>query len=55
MLSTVAFEILDGRITTIRGVTDPDELEHIGPLADAFAVQRKAFATRRSPEGAGPG
>jgi RNA polymerase sigma-70 factor (ECF subfamily) len=53
VLSSVSFEILDDRISTIRGVTNPDKLEHVGPLADAFAVQREAFGTRRVPGGGG--
>jgi RNA polymerase sigma-70 factor (ECF subfamily) len=42
VLSTLSLEVLDGRITAIRGVTNPEKLEHVGPLADAFAVHREA-------------
>ena len=48
VLSTLSLEVLDGRIIAIRGVTNPEKLEHVGPLADAFAVHRAAFRTRRS-------
>jgi RNA polymerase sigma-70 factor (ECF subfamily) len=47
VLSTFSLEVLDGRIATIRGVTNPDKLLHVGPVADQLAVQREAFATRR--------
>ena len=35
VLSVVALDVLDGRIQTIRAVANPDELGHVGPMADA--------------------
>jgi RNA polymerase sigma-70 factor, ECF subfamily len=47
VLSTLALEILDGRIQTIRAVINPDKLWHLGPVADAWAVAREANQARR--------
>ncbi|MER5804057.1 RNA polymerase sigma-70 factor [Streptomyces mirabilis] len=44
VLNTWALDILDGRIQTIRTVSNPDKLGHMGPVADAWAVLR---ATQR--------
>ena len=38
VLNTLALDILDGRIQTIRSVINPDKLGHVGPVADAWAV-----------------
>ncbi|MEU6232427.1 RNA polymerase sigma-70 factor [Kitasatospora sp. NPDC047058] len=48
VINTWAFEILDGRIRTIRTVLNPDKLGHVGPVADAWAVVRAASLARRS-------
>ena len=42
VLSTLALDILDGQIQTIRSVINPDKLGHVGPVADAWAVLREA-------------
>lgn len=42
VLNTLALDILDGRIQTIRSVINPDKLGHVGPVADAWAVIREA-------------
>ena len=47
VLSTLALDILDGQIQTIRSVINPDKLGHIGPVADAWAVIREANQARR--------
>jgi RNA polymerase sigma-70 factor (ECF subfamily) len=47
VLSTLALDVLDGQIQTIRSVTNPDKLGHVGPVADAWAVLRKANQARR--------
>ncbi|MFE2604042.1 RNA polymerase sigma-70 factor [Streptomyces mirabilis] len=44
VLNTWTLDILDGRIQTIRTVSNPDKLGHMGPVADAWAVLR---ATQR--------
>jgi RNA polymerase sigma-70 factor, ECF subfamily len=49
VLSTLALDILGGRIQTIRAVINPDKLGHVGPVADAWAVNREALHTRRPP------
>ncbi len=49
VINTLAFDILDGRIQTIRAVINPDKLGHLGPVADAWAVIREANQARRTP------
>jgi RNA polymerase sigma-70 factor (ECF subfamily) len=40
--------VLDGRIQTIRAVINPDKLAHLGPVADAWAVDRELKRARRT-------
>ncbi len=47
VLNTWTLDILDGQIQTIRTVTNPDKLAHLGPVADAWAVAREANQARR--------
>ncbi|MFB4299655.1 RNA polymerase sigma-70 factor [Actinomadura sp. NTSP31] len=47
VVNTWALDILDGRIQTIRTVTNPDKLGHVGPVADAWAVLRETQRARR--------
>ena len=47
VLNTLALDILDGRIRTIRAVINPDKLGHLGPVADPWAVLREANQVRR--------
>ena len=47
VLSSMALDILDGQIQTIRSVVNPDKLRHLGPVADAWAVAHEANHTRR--------
>ncbi|MEK6442087.1 RNA polymerase sigma-70 factor [Pseudonocardia sp. T1-2H] len=49
VLYALALDVLDGKIQTIRGVINPDKLGHIGPVADAWAVDREVKRTRRQP------
>ncbi|MDH6450989.1 MULTISPECIES: RNA polymerase sigma-70 factor [unclassified Streptomyces] len=46
VLHTLALDILDGRVRTIRTVINPDKLRHLGPVADAWAVDREVRAGR---------
>jgi RNA polymerase sigma-70 factor (ECF subfamily) len=46
-LTALALEVLDGQIQTIRSVTNPDKLRHVGPVADAWAVTRELNQARR--------
>jgi RNA polymerase sigma-70 factor (ECF subfamily) len=47
VLFTLALDVLDGQIQTIRSVINPDKLGHLGPVADAWAVAREANRARR--------
>ncbi len=47
VLFTMALDVLDGRIQTIRSVINPDKLGHVGPVADAWAVAREVNQARR--------
>ncbi|MEU6550500.1 RNA polymerase sigma-70 factor [Streptomyces sp. NPDC046915] len=48
VLHTLALDVLDGRIQTIRSVINPDKLGHLGPVADAWAIDREVRQARRS-------
>ncbi|MGV4988771.1 RNA polymerase sigma-70 factor [Streptomyces sp. NRAIS4] len=45
--NTWTLDVLDGRIQTIRTVSNPDKLGHMGPVADAWALLREAQQVRR--------
>ncbi|MEU1312329.1 RNA polymerase sigma-70 factor [Streptomyces cinnamoneus] len=47
VLHTLALEMLDGQIQAIRSVINPDKLGHLGPVADAWAVDREVKQARR--------
>jgi RNA polymerase sigma-70 factor (ECF subfamily) len=47
VLNALVLDVLDGRIQTVRGVANPDKLGHLGPVADAWAVDREAKRARR--------
>ncbi|MCA6091631.1 RNA polymerase sigma-70 factor [Streptomyces sp. SCA3-4] len=47
VLHTLALEMLDGKIQAIRSVINPDKLGHLGPVADAWAVDREVKQARR--------
>jgi RNA polymerase sigma-70 factor (ECF subfamily) len=44
---TLTLDVLDGQIQTIRSVSNPDKLGHVGPVADAWALAREANQARR--------
>ncbi|MFJ4337805.1 RNA polymerase sigma-70 factor [Streptomyces sp. NPDC088915] len=46
VLHTLALETHAGRIQTIRSIINPDKLTHLGPVADAWAVDRELKRTR---------
>ncbi|WP_225826466.1 RNA polymerase sigma-70 factor [Streptomyces naphthomycinicus] len=48
VLHVLALEVLGGQIKTIRSVINPDKLGHLGPVADAWAVDREVKQARRS-------
>jgi RNA polymerase sigma-70 factor (ECF subfamily) len=47
ILHVMAVDVLDGRIQTIRAVINPDKLGHLGPVADAWAIDREVRQARR--------
>jgi RNA polymerase sigma-70 factor, ECF subfamily len=47
VLTTMALDVLDGQIQTIRAVSNPDKLGHVGSVADAWAIHREANQARR--------
>ncbi|WP_326819253.1 RNA polymerase sigma-70 factor [Streptosporangium sp. NBC_01756] len=50
VLHTLALDVLDGQIQTIRSVINPDKLGHVGPVADVWAIDREVRRTRRPTE-----
>jgi RNA polymerase sigma-70 factor, ECF subfamily len=48
VLFTLMLDVLDGQIQTIRSVSNPDKLGHVGPVADAWAISREVSQARRS-------
>ncbi|MEY9845353.1 RNA polymerase sigma-70 factor (TIGR02957 family) [Streptacidiphilus sp. BW17] len=48
VLQTLVLDVADGRIQAIRAVVNPDKLAHLGPVADAWAVDREFRESRRS-------
>ena len=44
--AVMSLDIADGVIQTIRGVTNPDKLAHLGPVADVRAILRQRRAER---------
>lgn len=46
VLHILALEVLDGQIQIIRSVINPDKLGHLGPVADAWAVDREVKQAR---------
>ncbi|MEU3459416.1 RNA polymerase sigma-70 factor [Streptomyces sp. NPDC006733] len=49
ILHILALDVRDGQIQTIRSVINPDKLGHLGPVADAWAVDREVKQLRRRP------
>ena len=47
VLFTLTLDVLHGKIQTVRAVTNPDKLRHVGPVADARAAAREANQARR--------
>jgi RNA polymerase sigma-70 factor (ECF subfamily) len=46
VLYVMSLEVLGGQIQTVRGVANPDKLGHLGPVADAWAVDREVRRVR---------
>ncbi|WP_030682483.1 RNA polymerase sigma-70 factor [Streptomyces sp. NRRL B-1347] len=47
VLHVMVLDVLDGQIQAIRSVINPDKLGHVGPVADAWAVDREVRRARR--------
>ncbi|MEU9445746.1 RNA polymerase sigma-70 factor [Streptomyces sp. NPDC048304] len=47
ILHVMVVDVLDGQIHTIRAVINPDKLGHLGPVADAWAIDREVKRARR--------
>ncbi|CAM5637506.1 RNA polymerase sigma-70 factor [Streptomyces viridochromogenes] len=47
VLHILVLDVLDGEIRTVRSVINPDKLGHLGPVADAWAVDREVRRARR--------
>ncbi|GAA2497534.1 RNA polymerase sigma-70 factor [Streptomyces gobitricini] len=47
VLYIMALDVLDAQIQTIRSVINPDKLAHVGPVADAWAVDHRVKQARR--------
>ncbi|MER6145234.1 RNA polymerase sigma-70 factor [Streptomyces sparsogenes] len=47
VLHTLALDVLDARIQAVRMVINPDKLGHLGPVADAWAIDREVKRARR--------
>ena len=48
VLYAVTLEVVSGRIQTIRAVSNPDKLGHLGPVADGWGVAREVQQARRA-------
>ncbi|WP_425248077.1 RNA polymerase sigma-70 factor [Streptomyces sp. NEAU-NA10] len=47
VLHILALDVLDGKVQTIRSVINPDKLGHLGPVADAWAIDQEVKQARR--------
>ncbi|MEU1054735.1 RNA polymerase sigma-70 factor [Streptomyces sp. NPDC005876] len=47
VLHALVLEVAGGRVRTVRTVINPDKLGHLGPVADAWAVDREVRRVRR--------
>ncbi|HWM07576.1 MAG TPA: RNA polymerase sigma-70 factor [Actinophytocola sp.] len=47
VIAIMAVDVLDGRIQMIRTVINPDKLEHLGPVADAWRLREEVQSRRR--------
>ncbi|WP_166022046.1 RNA polymerase sigma-70 factor [Streptomyces chilikensis] len=48
VLHALVLDVADGRIRTVRAVINPDKLGHLGPVADAWALDREVKRARRA-------
>jgi hypothetical protein len=45
VVSVLSFEVADGVIQTLRGVVNPDKLQHLGPVSDLARIPRPQQGT----------
>ena len=45
VINVMALDVLGGRVQVIRSVINPDKLQHLGPVADAWALMRETGGT----------
>lgn len=43
----IGLDVLDGRIQTVRTIVNPDKLEHLGPVADVWALRDALVEERK--------
>ena len=55
LVAVMALDVLDGRIQEIRTVINPDKLDHLGPVADAWRLRDEVMARRAANRPAAPG
>ncbi|MFC8914983.1 RNA polymerase sigma-70 factor [Streptomyces sp. NPDC057116] len=51
VLQAMALDVVDGRIQTLRLVTNPEKLDHLGPVGDAWAVNEEVRRQRAAGRG----
>ncbi|MFB6817549.1 RNA polymerase sigma-70 factor [Streptomyces sp. NPDC056347] len=54
VLNAMVLDVLGGRVRTVRGVLNPDKLGHLGPVADAWALNREVRRLRQRANRPGP-
>ncbi|MFD7626637.1 RNA polymerase sigma-70 factor [Streptomyces sp. NPDC059851] len=47
VLQAMVLDVLDGQVQAVRTVVNPDKLGHLGPVADAWALDRELKQARR--------
>ncbi|MFI6484166.1 RNA polymerase sigma-70 factor [Nonomuraea sp. NPDC050663] len=50
VLYALVLDVVEGRVQTIRAVINPEKLGHVGPVADAWAIDREVRRVRRVEE-----
>jgi RNA polymerase sigma-70 factor (TIGR02957 family) len=48
VFAAMVLDVLDGQISAVRSVVNPDKLGHLGPIGDAWATSRELLQARRS-------
>jgi RNA polymerase sigma-70 factor (ECF subfamily) len=48
VLHTMVLEVRDGQVLTVRGISNPDKLAHLGPVSDPWEVAREVREMRKA-------